>query len=119
MREYVNPNKLIFTEEMQNKPLGEVSEIYNPVVCVKTEDGLKIIDGHNRVNAAIECNLEVPYVAIEEEKYIELLELGFDDIEIAYAILIENGEHDAATALDQQFPGAMVSRRGTDAWMKI
>ncbi len=121
MREYINPNELIYTEEMQNRLANITHDIveFNPVVCVSTEEGLKIIDGHNRSEYAKQNNIEVPFVSIEEEKYNKLVELGYDNMEIAYAILVENNEDEAAKCINWQFPGANIMVRGEEAYREI
>lgn len=119
-RSEIDPNTLIFREDEQNQleavrenfPEGED---YFPAVTVRTDEGIEIIDGHNRASVAIERGDQLPIVEIPESSYDALQEAGYDDMEIAYASLSQAGEIEAAEAIDRQFPGARVGIRGDDA----
>lgn len=121
----VDPKTLNFRENEQNR-IDEVRELfpegdgYFPaVVIVETGGDRTILDGHNRASVAIERGDKLPIVDVARDEYTALQELGFDDIEIAYAALTRAGENDAASALNQQFPGANVADRGTEAWQEL
>jgi len=40
----------------------QLNGIFTPVLCVKKDDKLMILSGHNRVDIAKELNIEVPYI---------------------------------------------------------
>lgn len=40
----------------------QLNGIFTPVICVKKDDKLMILSGHNRVDIAQELNIEVPYI---------------------------------------------------------
>lgn len=121
LRKYeVNPDDLVFRESEQNR-LDEVRELfpedegYYPIVTVQTDSGAEILDGHNRARIAQERGNKIQTVELPEQAYSALQEAGYDDTEISYAALTEAGEHEAASAINQQFPGAGVASRGDEA----
>ena len=40
----------------------KLNRIFTPVICVKKDDKLMILSGHNRVDIAKELKIEVPYI---------------------------------------------------------
>lgn len=123
VRKSVNPNDLVFREEDQNRTseildrLGDNPEEWNPIVLIGGEDGQEtILDGHNRASVAQEIGAtEIPAVSISEAEYKFLQDRGYDDAEISYAALSRAEEYEAASAINQQFPGSGVGRRGREA----
>jgi hypothetical protein len=114
-----DPNKLVFREDMQNRT-SEIREAfpdgeYPPIVTVRTDKGVEIIDGHNRSAVAIERGQALPAVELSEAEYDALKAEGYDDMEISYAALMDANEADAADAIHYQFPGSGVSKSGMDA----
>lgn len=117
-RHFALINTLISTEDMQNN-IDRVAEFcgdnvdeWNPIVAVEG----KIIDGHNRVAYASSIGADrIPAESISRGAYEHLQNAGFDNIEIAFAVLWNAEEYDAATAVSNQFPGAGVAVRGREA----
>ena len=120
----IAPNELEFRESEQNRT-SEVAERfqggdYNPIVVIVGDgDRAVILDGHNRASVAADRGHKIPAVAVTRREYDSLSDLGFDDIEIAYAALVRAGQEDAASDLDRQFSGAAVMRRGMEAWQEL
>jgi len=116
----VDPATLTFREEQQHR-LDEVrerfpeGEAYSPIVTVRDGPEREILDGHNRAAVAQERGDRIPVVDISRNAYEALSAAGFDDIEIAFAALVDADEADAAYSLNAQFPGAGVSTRGLRA----
>jgi hypothetical protein len=120
-RNLIDPESLEFREAEQNRleavrwmfPEGE----YFPAVVIVAPDGSRqILDGHNRAADAIERGYHLPVVDLTAREYEALRAADFDDIEIAYAALDRADENEAAAALDNQFRGAGVAKRGREAY---
>jgi len=120
MKKTVKATELIFTEFSQDNLtsmiefLKESGEVFSPVVCIETEEGLEIIDGHNRTAAAKELDMMVPVVYITETIFSELKEQGYDHMEIACGILTAEEEYEAAQNLNAQFGGARLLKKGDE-----
>ena len=116
----VNPNSLIFRESQQNRT-SEVKEMfpegegYYPVVSIFDNGERTILDGHNRAAVAMERGDVIPTVDITKSEYDALVSVGFDDMEISYAALSRAKQDEAASSINQQFPGADIWKRGTEA----
>jgi hypothetical protein len=120
----ISPSKLIFRESQQNR-LPQVREAfpqgdgYYPIVTTTKGGEHTVLDGHNRAVVAAERGDDVPFVSLPSHAYDALTKQGFDDQEIAYAALSHAGEDEAASAVNQQFPGARVAERGMKALDKL
>lgn len=57
----------------------QLNGIFTPVICVKKDDNLMILSGHNRVDIAKELNLEVPYILKSNLTKEELELICIDD----------------------------------------
>lgn len=118
MAKQVNPSELIFRESDQNS-LDAIraafpGDEYSPIVVIRDANGARtILDGHNRATVAAERGHLIPAVEIYRGAY-ETLSESYTDMEIAYGVLDNAGEYDAANALDDQFPGSNVAGRGAD-----
>jgi hypothetical protein len=121
----VDPNTLIFREKDQNN-LTETRKltdtifkgrINNPIVTVKTKNGIEIIDGHNRTVVAMEKGIKIPTVTLAESQYKQMVNAGFDDMEISYAALENSGENFAAESLSDMF--RKLTRTGDNASEKL
>jgi hypothetical protein len=116
----VNPNSLIFRESQQNR-MGNVKEMfpegegYYPVVSIFDNGERTILDGHNRAAVAMERGDVIPTVDITKSEYDALVSAGFDDMEISYAALSRAKQDEAASAINQQFSGADIWKRGAEA----
>lgn len=118
-RRMVPVDDLVFTESDQSR-LREVREWLvpgmdpediPPLAVVQARGEMRIIDGHNRAVVAKEIGIDrVPVVRILEKPFNEFKRRGFDEIEIAAAMMENAGEFEQASALDSQFNGAGVSR---------
>lgn len=53
--------------------------IFTPVICVKKQDKLMILSGHNRVDVANELNIEVPYILKNDLSNEEMELICIDD----------------------------------------
>jgi hypothetical protein len=109
-RRGVDPERLIFREAEQHRvddvaSMFPAGEGYPPVVVADTVDGPLILDGHNRAVVARRRGERLDAVAIPGEVYLALKARGLDEVDIAHAALERAGEHDAASAVRQQFPG--------------
>lgn len=100
-------------EDQDISYVEELAEIFrsegyeaDPIAVVDSE----ILDGHHRYEAALLAGVEVEVVSITGEKYDELLEAGYDDVEIAAAIHEANGNYDAANNIDIKFGGIVRDR---------
>jgi hypothetical protein len=116
----LNPNKLTFREADQNRveqaaELFDSGEEINPIVTIYNNGRRDILDGHNRAAVAISRRQNLPAVDIDIKEYERLKEAGFDDMEITYATLLRANEDDAASAINNQFYGAGIRQRGTEA----
>lgn len=118
VREF-DPEELTFRESDQNRTeaVAEIADADElpPIVVIEKADGLEILDGHNRAAVAEQRGETVRGVALPEAAYDRLVADGFDDMEIAYAALSRAEQYDAASQLNQQFPGAGVAERGAEA----
>ena len=118
VREF-DPAELTFRESDQDRTEAVAAmadeEDLPPIVVIKRDDELEILDGHNRAAVAAERGETVRGVTLDGAEYDQLAAAGFDDMEIAYAALSRAEEHDAASQLNQQFPGAGIAERGTEA----
>ncbi|MDZ4252890.1 MAG: hypothetical protein U1A72_10020, partial [Sulfuritalea sp.] len=119
----VDPEKLIFREQYQYR-IQQVREDfpgdeYTPIVAIDDSGSLTILDGHHRAAIAKERGHQIPVVSISRANYDLLVKKGFDDMEISWAALREANEQEAADALNSQFPGANVEKRGLDAWQEL
>ena len=121
----VDPNTLVFREDMQNRTdevrsLFQPGEGYTPITVIEESNGGKtILDGHNRSAVAMERGENLPAAFISREEYDRLRSIGFDDMEISYAALTRAKQDDAASELNRQFPGAGIAERGTNAWQEL
>lgn len=121
MKVTVNPRELKFREfdQVNIDAIRQITdevfggEIYNPIVAIRSDEGIAILDGHHRAVIAIERNLPLPAVMIEGAAYIALQAQGYDDMEIAFAALMVAGETEAADALSDQFP--IIIKKGSQA----
>ena len=119
-RTSLDPSSLSFRELDQNR-LEQVSELFdsgeeiNPIVTIYNNGKRDILDGHNRAAVAISRKQNVPAVDLDIKEYELLKEAGFDDMEITYATLLRANEDDAASAINNQFYGAGIRQRGTEA----
>lgn len=117
----VNPNMLMFREKNQNRleqtrKLFPKGEGYFPIVLLRDPgEADEILDGHNRASIARERGDNLPAVTLSRQEYMQLRAEGFDDMEITYAALTLSGEYGAASAINQQFPGARIWERGEKA----
>lgn len=113
----INPNTLIFRESDQSNLEGIRTAFpdaeYAPIVIIS--DTNTILDGHNRTRIAQERGHLIPAVEITESDYQRLQAAGYDDMEIAFAALLLDGETDAAYSIDAQF-GGIVAPRGLEAY---
>lgn len=121
--ESVDPNTLVFREEYQNRTGAIRADfpdgVYPPLVAIKEPSGeLLILDGHNRAAVAKEDGYTVDVVTISRSMY-DKLSGRFDDMEIAYAALYDADQLDAASNLNNQFPGAGVADNGDKALSEI
>lgn len=57
----------------------QLNGIFTPVICVKKDDNLMILSGHNRVDIAKELNIEVPYILKTNLSKEELELICIDD----------------------------------------
>lgn len=57
----------------------KLNGIFTPVICVKKEDKLMILSGHNRVDVAKELNIEVPYILKKDLSNEEMELICIDD----------------------------------------
>ena len=115
----VNPNTLIFREEMQNR-VDEVAARFadGNYPAITAVDNL-ILDGHNRAKVAIDNDDVITVVNLTQSEYDYLSDLGYDDMEISYAALTAAGEIDAAMAYIDQFAGSSIFERGEEAYIRL
>lgn len=57
----------------------QLNGIFTPVICVKKDDKLMILSGHNRVDVAKELNIEVPYILKSDLSNEEMELICIDD----------------------------------------
>lgn len=119
----VDPSTLVFREGMQNR-LDSVrarfaGDGYSPITAIDTQDGVVILDGHNRAMVAQERGHNLPVVILSQAEYDYLVGMGYDDMEISYAALTAVDEIDAAMAYVDQFAGSNIFERGEEAYSKL
>ena len=91
--------------------------IFTPVICVKKEDKLMILSGHNRVDVAKELNIEVPYILKKDISDEEMELICIDDnlihrqrsdykpMQLAYLIKVKmDAEKHQGKSLGTEFP---------------
>jgi len=110
-----DPASLIFRESEQNNIDGvrdyfAEGDGYYPAVVIKAQDGVSILDGHNRARVAADRGDKLPVVEISEAQYQAAKRVAGDDIDIAHAALEMAGEDDAASGLRAKFPGTSMLR---------
>ena len=122
MTKTINPKNLTFREHDQNNTAairkGFQTE-YPPIVVIEDGGELSILDGHNRAVVAMERGHYLEAVIISAEDYSRLQGLGYDDMEIAYAALVEGGEQDQADCVAEQFGSFGIAKRGLEAWQEL
>lgn len=57
----------------------QLNGIFTPVICVKKDDKLMILSGHNRVDVAKELNIEIPYILKSDLSNEEMELICIDD----------------------------------------
>lgn len=57
----------------------KLNGIFTPVICVKKNDKLMILSGHNRVDVAKELNIEIPYILKSNISQEEMKLICIDD----------------------------------------
>ncbi|KAI4445186.1 hypothetical protein C823_007693 [Eubacterium plexicaudatum ASF492] len=79
----------------------KLNGIFTPVICVKKDDKLMILSGHNRVDVAKELNIEVPYILknniSQEEKELICIDdnlihrqrTDYKPMQLAYSIKVK------------------------------
>lgn len=118
MAELLDTTDLVFRERDQDpRKVRELAELfaegeYAPIVVVA--ETLEIIDGHHRARAAIANGHQIQAVTIAQADYDRLRD-GYDDMEIAFAVLLRDGESDTAYSIDAAF-GGIVAPRGLAAY---
>lgn len=116
------PADLTFREHDQNPAkIAELAELfadgeYAPIVVIAETS--EIVDGHHRARAAMQNGHEVQGVTIAQADYDRLTAAGYDDMEIAFAALLLEGESDAAYNIDAAF-GGIVATRGMAAYEEL
>lgn len=119
MAELLDPTDLMFREHDQDsRKVAELAELfaegeYAPIVVVA--ETLEIIDGHHRARAAIANGHQIQAVTITQADYQRLSAAGYDDMEVAFAALLLDGESDTAYSIDAAF-GGIVAPRGLAAY---
>lgn len=118
----INPNTLTFREHDQNNTASIRKGFQNdyPAIVVITDgDTMTILDGHNRAVVAMERGHALEAAVISAGDFSRLKAAGYEDMEIAYAALVEGGEQDQADCLAAQFKGLDVAERGFGAWQEL
>ncbi len=114
----IAPGKLAFTEKDQGD-LSRVKEQFgtkpngylyvDPVVAVRGDDGLKIIDGHHRTKYAEDAGIpKVRYRAIPEELYKSLKNQGYDNNDISAGVHNAANDTEAESHAIHQFGTALI-----------
>ena len=113
-----DPSKLTYREEgkanMANVRLIFEDGIDNPIVVIEYPGQAVILDGHHRANLAKENGWLIPGLPISGDRYAKLTSLGYDDMEISYAVLVESGNYEAAESIEAMFPGSPIADRGEE-----
>lgn len=111
-----DPAKVDYFRDLYSRRAPE--EIH-PVVLVRTEHGREILDGHHRWMGAKEAERPVRAVEISGLNFDYLKDLGFTDMDIAYAALAMGDCWDAADGVKSQYDGKPVRRTGFLAYERL
>ncbi len=95
----------------------KLNGIFTPVICVKKDDKLMVLSGHNRLDIAKELNIEVPYILKANLTHEEMELICIDDnlihrqrtdykpMQLAYLIKVKmDAEKHQGKSLGTEFP---------------